>query len=143
MASHAEQSPHHPSLVGRALALLALALFAAAMWALWLGWDTDYYEVDGVTRGPYREWQVIGCGLCVTAGAVLAQVWHRASAMVVPLAAAAIIGFSVPWTVRAVATDDTGLFVVGLMMLLVGGGVALAVLLTITGAVLRRLPTRG
>lgn len=140
MATHTEQTPS--SLVSRALTLLALALFAAAMWAAWLGWDTEYYEVDGEMHGPYREWQVIGCGLCVTAGAVLAQVWHRATAMVVPLAAASVVGFSVPWTVRAMATDDSGLFFVGLLMLLVGGGVALAVLLTITGAVLRRLGAR-
>lgn len=140
MATSTEHS--HPSLVHRALTLLALALFAAAMWAAWLGWDTEYYELAGVTQGPYREWQVLGCGLSVTAGAVLAQVWHRAAEMVVPLAAAAIVGFSVPWTVRAMQTDDSGLFGVGLIMLLVGGGISLAVVLAITGAALRRLRAR-
>ncbi|MCW2737662.1 hypothetical protein [Nocardioides sp.] len=58
--------------------------------------------------------------------------------MVVPLAAAAVVGFSVPWTFHAAATDDSGLFIVGLVMLLAGGLIALTVLLTITAAVLRR-----
>ncbi|WP_235737199.1 hypothetical protein [Nocardioides alcanivorans] len=33
-------------------AAVVLALFAAAMWFAWLGWDHDYYEVDGVPQGP-------------------------------------------------------------------------------------------
>lgn len=119
--------------------LVALALLAAGLWAAWLGWDTEYYEVGGVAQGPYREWQVIGCGLSVAAAAVLAQVWARGGTGVVALAAAATVGFAVPWTVHAAATDESGLFIVGLMMLLAGGVFSLTVLLTLTGAIIRRL----
>ena len=53
-----------------ALAAAALALVGAAMWFAWLGWDDEYYFVDGVAQGPYRAWQVIGCGLCVALASV-------------------------------------------------------------------------
>ena len=142
MTSHPQPSPDHPaSRVVRAAALVTLALFAAAMWAVWLGWDTEYYEVDGVTQGPYREWQVIGCGLTVVAAAVLVQVWLRGAVGALPLAVAAVGGFAAPWTVQAASTDDSGLFVVGLVMLLVAGGGGLAALLAGTGAAVRRRQT--
>lgn len=123
--------------------VVGLALFAAAMWAAWLGWDNEYYLVDGVAHGPYRDWQVIGCGLSIAVGAVLAQMWTRGSTLVAALSAAAIVGFAVPWTVQAAATDDSGLFVVGLLMLLVGGFAGLALLLMLTGAAVRRLGPSG
>jgi len=56
---------------------LALGLFAAAMWFAWLGWDHEYYQVDGVSQGPYRAWQVFGCGLSIAAAAVLAYLRVR------------------------------------------------------------------
>jgi hypothetical protein len=143
MTSAGSPRDHRPSLARRGGTVLALALFAAVMWAAWLGWDTDYYEVDGIAHGPYREWQVIGCGLAVVVGAVAAQVWLRGSTVVVPLAVAATVGFAVPWTVNAAATDDSGLFAVGLVMLLVGGSIGLTVVLTLTGAATRRLHDPG
>ena len=141
MSTHHPAPAHTASLARRGGVLVALALLAAAAWAAWLGWDTEYYEVDGVAHGPYRGWQVIGCGLCVAAGAVVAQWWLRRPTFVVAPAVAATVGVAVPWTVQAAATDDTGLFVVGLVMLLAGGTVGLSLLLSITGAVLRRRTT--
>ena len=116
----------------------ALGLFAAAMWLAWLGWDHDYYLVDGVPQGPYRAWQVIGCGASICVAAVATQVWARGRGAVV-LAAAAAVGFAVPWSMDAASTDESGLWVVGLVFLLVGGFVGLVVLLTVSGAVLRRV----
>ena len=116
-------------------AAVALGLLAAAMWFAWLGWDDDYYLTKGVEEGPYRAWQVVGCGLCVAALAVAAQLWARGFVAVPLLAAAAMVGFAVPWTVHATANDDSGLFVVGLLFLLVGGGTALVVLLAVTESV--------
>lgn len=113
----------------------ALGLFAAAMWFAWLGWDSQYYEVDGVAQGPYRAWQVIGCGLSVAAAAVVAYLWVRGVWAIFVLAAAGAIGFAVPWTRDAASTDDSGLFAVGLLFLLVGGGTGLVVLLSVTAAV--------
>jgi hypothetical protein len=112
----------------------ALAVFAAAMWFAWLGWDDAYHEVDGAPQGPYRAWQVIGCGLCIAAAAVLALLWARSASAILVLAAAAVTGFAVPWAVDAASTDDTGLWVVGLLLLVVGGGVGLVVLLAVTAA---------
>lgn len=122
---------------------LALAIFAAAMWFAWLGWDDEYYEVDGVAQGPYRAWQVLGCGLSIAVAAVLAQLWVRGVGAVFVLAGAAAIGFAVPWTVHAAANDDSGLFVVGLVLLLVGAGGGLAVLLGLTAAISTALRPRG
>jgi hypothetical protein len=115
----------------------ALAVFAAAMWFAWLGWDDEYYYVDGFAQGPYRAWQVIGCGLAIATAAVLAYRWVRQFAAVFVLAAAADLGFAVPWAVHASTTDDSGLWVVGLLLLLVGSGVGLVVLLALTDSVLR------
>ena len=124
-----------------ALAALGLAVFAAAMWAAWLGWDDDYYTVDGVQQGPYRTWQVLGCGACVAAGAVLAQAWARTRGAVV-LAVAGAVGFAVPWSVQTASTDDSGLWVVGLVLLLGGAVIGLVLLLTVAAAVRGRLARR-
>ena len=50
------------------------------------------------------------------------------------LAIAADIGLAVPWAMDA-SSDDTGMWVVGLLFLVVGGGAGLAVLLAVTNAV--------
>lgn len=122
--------------IGRLLgAALVLGLFASAMWFAWLGWDHEYYQVDGVSQGPYRSWQVFGCGLSIAAAAVLAYLWVRSVWAIFVLAATAVIGFAVPWAADASSTDDSGLWVVGLVLLLMGGGVGLVVLLAVTAAV--------
>jgi hypothetical protein len=117
-----------------------LGLFAAAMWFVWLGWDHEYYQVGGVSQGPYRAWQVLGCGLSLAAAAVLAYIWVRTVWAIFVLAAAAVIGFAVPWALDAASTDDSGLWVVGLLFLLVGGGSGLLVLLAVSAAATRCLP---
>ncbi len=120
----------------RLVAVVGLGLFAAAMWFAWLGWDHEYYEVDGVAQGPYRAWQVVGCGLSVAVGSIVALVWVRRGAVL--LAGAAAVGFAIPWAADAASTDESGLWAVGLVMLLGGAFVGLVVLLTASEAVLRR-----
>lgn len=104
---------------------LAIAL-GALVWGAWLGWDrTASFDImTGTTQYPYVTLQVAGCA--VTVGlltGVLASRWS-------PLAVAAgvSVGFLVCWTTQAAATDSTGLYLVGAMMLTVGltGGTALA-----------------
>lgn len=107
-----------------------LALFAAAMWFAWLGWDHEYYDVDGVAQGPYRAWQVIGCGLAIAAGTVLAYLRVRGIIAMLVLASAADIGFAVAWG-RDASSDETGMWAFGLLVLLVGSGVGLTVLLLV------------
>ncbi len=126
-----------------------LASFAAAMWFAWLGWDREYYLVDGVAQGPYRPWQVVGCGLSIAVAAVVAYLVTRGWWAVFVLAAAGVMGFAVPWTQDAAATDESGLYVVGLVFLVIGGGIGLTVVLAITAAVAgpsrkgQSLSTRG
>lgn len=95
------------------------------MWFAWLGWNDDYYEVDGVQQAPYEAWQVVGCGISLRVAAVAAQVWAGRGAVL--LAGAATVGLAIPWGVYAAADDESGLWVVGLVFLL-----------TVTRAVLRR-----
>ena len=106
-------------------ASLLLALFGCAMWFVWFGWDDV----------PYDVWQVIGCGACVVVGAIAALA--RARRGVVLLAAAATVGFAVPWGVYAASTDDSGLWAVGLVLLLAGAFVGLVVVLTVAQRVMR------
>ena len=84
-------------------AAVALGLLAAAMWFAWLGWDDDYYLTKGVEEGPYRAWQVVGCGLCVAALAVATQLWARGF-VAVPLLAVA--GYGLSWWVTASVVGD-------------------------------------
>lgn len=114
---------------------LALALFAAGMWFAWLGWDHQYYKINGVYQGPYRPWQVEGCGLSIVVATVIAFLVLRRNVAIFVLASAATIGFSAPWSVDAARQDETGLWMVGLFMLLVGGSLGLMALLGITAAI--------
>jgi peptidoglycan/LPS O-acetylase OafA/YrhL len=113
---------------------LLLALFTAAMWFAWLGWDHEYYKVNGVYQGPYRPWQVIGCGATVVAATVLAYLRVRTTGAVFVMAGAAAFGFAAPWSWDA-SSDDTGLWLVGLVFLSIGASVGLMVVLAVTHAV--------
>ena len=139
-AATANRAPRRvPRLGGTAL---ALGLFAATMWFVWLGWDHEYYQVGGVSQGPYRAWQVLGCGLSMAAGAVMAYLRVRTVRAIFVLALAAVIGFAVPWVLDAASTDDSGLWIVGLLFLLVGGASGLLVLLTLSAVAARYLPRK-
>lgn len=132
MSSSARSGP------GRILLVtLLVALWSAAMWFAWLGWDHTYYEVDGVAQGPYRSWQVIGCGAAVALGAVVGYLLTRRIAAVVLMPIAAAVGFAIPWSLDAAASDDSGLWVVGLLFLLVGGGLGLLLVVGLTALVRR------
>lgn len=109
-----------------------LALVTAALWGAWLGWDHEYYDVDGVPQGPYRAWQVVGCVLTIGAAAVVAYLVARRG--LVLLAFAGALGVAVPWSIDAAASDESGLWGVGLIMIVIGGTVALTVLLAVASA---------
>lgn len=124
------------------VAAVVVALVAAAAWFAWLGWDDDYYLVDGVEQGPYRPWQVIGAGVTVVVVAVAGYLWARRFAAVPVLALAAAIGFAVPWTVDAAASDDSGLFAVGLVLLLGGITVGVALVLGVVAPIVAAVQNR-
>ncbi|MEU8393250.1 hypothetical protein, partial [Micromonospora sp. NPDC048843] len=100
------------------LGVLFLAAATVGAWILWLGWDTRY-TVDaqtGASSGPYEPWQVIGCVLTLVLLAALAGT--RLSPWLV--APVMTVAFTAVWSWRAAGTDDSGLWVVGGILVLVG-----------------------
>jgi len=116
------------------LTLAALAVFSAGMWFAFLGWDHEYYEVDGVAQGPYRPWQVIACGAAVVLASTAAFAYLRRVWLLAVIPVVAVVGFAVPWAVWA-SRDETGLWMVGLILLLVGGVLGLTAWLAVGYAV--------
>lgn len=121
---------------------LALAVFSAAMWFAWLAWDHEYYLVDGVAQGPYRAWQVIGCGGAIVIATVGAFVALRSTSALLPFAVAPVVGFGIPSIMDAAAEDETGMWGVAVIMLAVGGCGGLLVLLALTQAVMQAVAPR-
>jgi hypothetical protein len=109
----------HTRLVERVgFSLLAAALSVATWWA-WLGWDEEYqYDANGVASGPYEAWQVIGTAL--TLGLIAGVAATRVSFLIVT--PAVIIPFTVAWSIHAAGRDETGMWGVGAMAILVLGG---------------------
>jgi hypothetical protein len=100
------------------LGVLGLVGSTVASWWLWLGWDTEY-QIDpatGASSGPYEAWQVIGCvlslGVIAVVGGLLLRPW-----IVVP---AMTVAFTVAWSFAAAASDDTGLWVIGAVLIFMG-----------------------
>ncbi|MEW1724433.1 hypothetical protein [Streptomyces sp. NPDC093109] len=109
--------------VPQPLVTLVLAGLTMALWAAWLGWDQLRDEhPDGSTTGPYEAWQVIG--LVVT---LLPLVYWAASRQYV---VGAVLGTTVGLTVAAYydwSDDASGLFVIGVGMVMVGSLVATSI----------------
>ncbi|GAB3954109.1 hypothetical protein [Streptomyces sparsus] len=106
------------------LATLVLAGLTTAAWAAWLGWD-QHRDVhpDGSTTGPYEAWQVIGLG-----ATLLALVYWAATRQGV---ATAVLGPTIGLTGAAYydwSDDASGLFVIGVSMVMIGSLVVTGVL---------------
>jgi hypothetical protein len=124
----------------KALGAIGTAAATLAAWWAWLGWDTEY-EIDPVTStqtGPYETWQVVGCVLTLAVLAVVAGLllppWLVAVAMTV--------SFTVAWTAGALASDESGLWVVGAIGVFIGMAVGSTVLSVVAWAVRRALSGR-
>ncbi|AGL16058.1 hypothetical protein L083_2548 [Actinoplanes sp. N902-109] len=98
---------------------LAVAALSAGSWLAWMGWDHEY-QVDPRTdtvSGPYETWQVAGCAVSLlvllVAVLLLGVRWFVAAPMMT-------VAFTAAWTVTAAATDDSGLYGVGAVALLLG-----------------------
>lgn len=124
--------PHRPlKLVPQLMAILVLAVMTLAVWAAWLGWDQHRdVQPDGSVTGPYEAWQVVG--LVVT---LLAPVYWAASRRYI---AGAVLGVTLGLTVAAYydwSDDSSGLFMVGVGLIMVGSlvvtGVASAVIASV------------
>lgn len=112
-------------------AVLLLAVATSAVWAAWLGWD-QHRDVhpDGSTTGPYEAWQVIGLVLTL-----LAAVYWATSRLYF---AGAVLGTTAGLTVAAFydwSDDSSGLFMIGVGMVMVGSFVLTALATTVIAAV--------
>ncbi|MBB2925436.1 hypothetical protein [Cellulomonas cellasea] len=128
-----------PTGAARAGHLAALAVLGAACWFAWLGNDTTY-QVDpatGVASGPYEAWQVLGCVLSLAVAVVLGTVRLGGPTTVV----VTTLAFTVAWSVTASA-DESGLWLVGALLVLVGVAVGASGVAAVTAAVLRRRRAR-
>ncbi|HWD01679.1 MAG TPA: hypothetical protein VG674_04335 [Amycolatopsis sp.] len=105
--------------VRSALGALVLAGLTVATWWSWLGSDTTY-QIDPVTghrTGPYEPWQVAGCVLCLVVLAVAGTMIGLPRWVVVPVMS---VVFTVAWSAAAIATDRSGLWGVGALMVAIG-----------------------
>ncbi|MGC4808494.1 hypothetical protein [Micromonospora sp. DT233] len=97
---------------------LVLAVATVAVWWAWLGWDTEYtFDPEtSSTSGPYDTWQVVGCVLSLVALAAVGG-WLLRPWLVVPVMT---VAFTAAWSWRAATSDDSGLWVIGGVLMLVG-----------------------
>ncbi|MER5685483.1 hypothetical protein [Streptomyces sp. NPDC002205] len=123
-------------LVPQLLAVLVLAVVTLGAWAAWLGWDQHRdVQPDGSTTGPYEAWQVIGLVLTL-----LALVYWAASRRYI---AGAVLGITAGLTIAAYydwSDDSSGLFMVGVGMVMVGSLVVTAVVSVVIASVKREGP---
>ena len=126
---------HRPVLRATVPALVVAGV-AMAAWAAWLGWDQGYdVRGDGAVSGPYQAWQVAGL-----AGTLLAAVCAAAAR---GHSAAAVGGTTVGLTLAAYADwsdDASGLFIVGVGLVMVGGFVGSAVVSAVIDTLRRERP---
>ncbi|WP_111765664.1 hypothetical protein [Nakamurella deserti] len=120
--------------------LLGLLLVAATVltWWVFLGRDTTYQRDpdSGVTSGPYEQPQILACAAVLALLAIGAGWWLRRTAIVVLVTGA----FTLAWSAEA-SSDETGLWLVGAIGVLVGCGAGM-VLATWLGDGLRSLLAR-
>ncbi|MDN0200536.1 hypothetical protein [Streptomyces sp. S.PNR 29] len=125
-----------PNPVRQLVTVLALVGVTLAAWAAWLGWD-QHRDVhpDGTTTGPYEAWQVIGLVLTL-----LVPVYWAASRRYF---AGAVLGTTAGLTAAASydwSDDSSGLFGVGVLLVLVGSLVVTVPLTAVIAAVKRGGP---
>ncbi|MFF9854163.1 hypothetical protein [Streptomyces litmocidini] len=129
--------PRNP--VPLSMTTVLLAGVAAMMWAAWLGWD-QHRDVhpDGSTTGPYEAWQVIGLGL----GLLIPVCWAAFRGHVV----AAALGTSGGLTLAAAydwSDDASGLFVIGVGMVMIGSAAATGLAAVLTSALHKAVAVAG
>ncbi|MBQ1093024.1 hypothetical protein [Streptomyces sp. B93] len=131
-----EQRP--PARAHQLTATFALTLLTLTTWAGWLGWDQrrDVHP-DGSTTGPYEAWQVIGLVLCL-----LPPLYWAASRNLVP---SAVLGIPAGLTAAAYydwSDDASGLFMVGVLMVMVGSLFTTAASASLIASLRRPRPAR-
>jgi hypothetical protein len=122
-----------------AAGLFTLAAATVFAWWAWLGRDTEMYldPATGNYAGPYTTAQVAGAVLTLVALLVVA-VLLRVPAL--PAAAVMTVAFTAAWTAQAAATDESGLFLVGTILVLTGMALGTTVVALLTALLRRRRP---
>ncbi|MGW6214748.1 hypothetical protein [Streptomyces sp. NPDC055109] len=120
--------------VPQLVSILLLAALSVALWAAWLGWD-QHRDVhpDGSTTGPYEAWQVIGLVLTL-----LPPLCWAVSRRYV---AGAVAGTTAGLTIAALydwSDDSSGLFMVGVVLVMMGSLAVTAAVSAIAPALRRR-----
>lgn len=125
--------------VPQLLPALVLAGVSMAAWAAWLGWEQHYdVQPDGTSTGPYEAWQVIGLVLTL-----LVPVYWAASRRYV---AGAVLGTTAGLTIAAYfdwSDDSTGLFMVGVGMVMMGSLAVTAIASAVIASVRRPLSPKA
>ncbi len=122
----------HPLLRTLLLQLLSSVLLAGAAvgaWVVWLGWDQRRDRVGYRETGPYEAWQVGGLVLTLLAAvALVAYLRHFVPAVLGPTAGLTCASFY-DWS-----DDDSGLFLIGVGLVLMGTFVGSALVAVVVGA---------
>ncbi|CAM5519726.1 hypothetical protein SAVIM338S_03918 [Streptomyces avidinii] len=118
------------------MATLALAGIAMAAWAAWLGWD-QHRDVhpDGSTTGPYAAWQVIGLVLTLAVPVYWAASRRHPVAAVFGTSAGLAAAAAYDWS-----DDSSGLFVIGVALVMTGGLAATGLLTLVASMTSKRPP---
>ncbi|MFI0164300.1 hypothetical protein [Streptomyces sp. NPDC017095] len=121
----------------RTLPLLAPAVVASLAWAAWLGWDQQRdVAPDGTVSGPYESWQVIGLVLTLLPPVYWATVRHHPVSAVLGTSAGLTAAACYDWS-----DDSSGLFVIGVGLVLAGSLAATAAVCGIIGFTRRATAT--
>ncbi|MFD5797790.1 hypothetical protein ACFWIO_30530 [Streptomyces diastatochromogenes] len=113
-----------PKPVLQLVSIPVLAGVSLALWAAWLGWDQQRdVHPDGSTTGPYEAWQVIGLVLTLLAPVCWAALRRYNAGAVLGTTAGLTVAAYVDWS-----DDASGLFMVGVGMVMMGSLVVTAAL---------------
>ena len=112
-----------------AAAGLLAVLGGALSWVAWLSWP--------ISGNTYHPAQVVACALtCALIAVILAGRSTRAALVTGPLGGTA--GVAIPWAWWASRSDETGLWLVGLIILVIGVWVGLSIAVVLADNIRRR-----
>lgn len=135
--SQGHRGPQEP--VPLLLPFLVTAAVSLAGWAAWLGWD-QHRDVhpDGTTTGPYEAWQVIGLVLTLLVPVCRAVSRRQVSGAVLGTTAGLTVAACYDWS-----DDASGLYGVGVAMVMVGSLAVTAGLSAVLGSVIAPRSSRS
>ena len=94
-----------------AAAGLLAVLGGALSWVAWLSWP--------ISGNTYHPAQVVACALtCAVIAVILTARSTRGALLTVPVGGT--VGVAIPWAWGAARSDETGLWLVGLIILVIG-----------------------